>query len=182
VGGGVLSCDKPVLSCDKPEVQSRSRSPVRTSNLDVRFINEVVHRLSRAAVEPPVEQEPAVAGNLLAVLLREQASHGCLASTRFDVVALPPLFAVSALDHQGEQVRFLAPEQTRLWIGIDSQAIDRAALVDECCQDDGMARNLGPLVFFVDLRQGIEAVGMFILSLIFFSPFGGHKNATAGRG
>jgi hypothetical protein len=45
-----------------------------------------------------------------------------------------------------------------------------------------MARNLSPLVFFIDLRQGIEAVVMFILSLIFFSPFGGHKNATAGRG
>ena len=58
------------------------RPPVRTSNFDVRFINEVVHRLSRAPVEPPVEQEPAVAGNLLAVLLREQASHRCLASTR----------------------------------------------------------------------------------------------------
>jgi hypothetical protein len=118
----------------------------------MRFIDELVHRLSRAAVEPLVEQESAVTGNLLAVFLDEQTSHRCLTATRLDVVALPPLLAVSALDHQGEQVRFLAPEQTRLWVGIDSQAIDRAALVDECCQDDGMARNLGPLVFFVDLR------------------------------
>ena len=47
------------------------RPPAGTSNFDMRFIDEVVHRLSRAAVEPPVEQEPAVAGNLLAVVVDE---------------------------------------------------------------------------------------------------------------
>ena len=47
------------------------RPPAGTSKFDMRFIDEVVHRLSRAAVEPPVEQEPAVAGNLLAVVVDE---------------------------------------------------------------------------------------------------------------
>jgi hypothetical protein len=76
----------------------------------MRFIDEVVHRLCRVAVELLVEQEPAVTGNLLAVFLDEYASHRRLTATRLDVVALPPLLAVSALDHQREQVRFLAPE------------------------------------------------------------------------
>jgi hypothetical protein len=61
----------------------------------MRFIDEVVHRLSRAAVEPPVEQEPAVAGNLLAVVVKLIAllkeSFETVLRRRSTALALHPL-------------------------------------------------------------------------------------------
>jgi hypothetical protein len=62
------------------------------------FVDEVLQWLSRSTVKALIEQEFAFADNLLAVVLNEQASHRCLSGIRLDVVALPTILAVPALD------------------------------------------------------------------------------------
>jgi hypothetical protein len=64
----------------------------------VGFVDEVLKWLSRSTIKALIEQQFAFANNLLAVALNEHASHRCLPGAWLDVVALPTIVAVPALD------------------------------------------------------------------------------------
>lgn len=124
----------------------------------MRLVDELIHRLTRSTIDQLIEQQLAARGDFLAMRFDENATYWCLAIRRFRIAAFPALLAVADLDLIGEKIGLLAPEQARLWIGVDAQRSDDAMIVDEELQQNWMTGDLGAFVGVVDLRERVPGI------------------------